>query len=316
MPSGETLQEVQKCAYLLGICWYGLFIRSDSQVSLKDWPVQFDRISAMPLAQLPETIESYRDRSWCREPDLRIEDPLAAERFIERVGFCAALTDSRRPGPSLFIAVCGRRDAHMPRNVQKDPESSLAWTIKDEVVRRGRVYYGKLRGNRSIFVARRLVPYFRALAGTHRARSQLDLSVEARSILKVLRKEWEMASRDLRRASGVHDRYSFNKALDELQKAFKVIPSEIVYEPVFTYIWSLAEARFQDELTQSVPREEALTEVARAYLTSAGMTLRGELARATGLSNPDAGVGNWALVDEDFASRVAPGVYRLKELES
>jgi hypothetical protein len=270
----------------------------------------------MRFVQLPETIESYRDRSWCREPDLRIEDPLAAERFIERAGFCGVLTDSRRPGPSLYIAVCGRRDAHMPRNVQKDPESSLAWTIKDEVVRRGRVYYGKLRGNRAIFVARRLVPYFHALAGTHRGRSQPGLSAEADSILKVLRKEWEMASRDLRHASGISDRYSFNKALDELQKAFKVIPSEIVYEPVFTYIWSLTEARFQDELKQDIGREEALIEVARTYLTSAGMTLRGELARVTGLSNPDAGVGNWGLVDEGFASRLAPGVYRLKELES
>jgi hypothetical protein len=45
------------------------------------------------------------------------------------------------------------------------------------------------------------------------------------------------------------------------------------------------------------------------------MTLRGELARVTGFSNPDAGLGNWALVDEGFASRLAPGVYRLKELE-
>jgi hypothetical protein len=252
--------------------------RSGVQVSLIDWPAQFDRISAMRFVQLPETIESYRDRSWCREPDLRIEDPLAAERFIERAGFCGVLTDSRRPGPSLYIAVCGRRDAHMPRNVQKDPESSLAWTIKDEVVRRGRVYYGKLRGNRAIFVARRLVPYFHALAGTHRGRSQPGLSAEADSILKVLRKEWEMASRDLRHASGISDRYSFNKALDELQKAFKVIPSEIVYEPVFTYIWSLTEARFQDELKQDIGRE--------------------------------------GLVDEGFASRLAPGVYRLKELES
>jgi hypothetical protein len=270
----------------------------------------------MRLVQLPETIESYRDRSWCREPELRLEDPIAAERFIERVGFCAALTDSRRPGPSLYIAVCGRRDAHMPRNVQKDPESSLAWTIKDEVVRRGRVYYGKLRGNRAIFVARRLLPYFHALTGAQRSRNQPGLSENAQNILKVLRKEWEMASRDLRLASGMSDRYSFNKALDELQKAFKVIPSEIVYEPVFTYIWSLAEARFQDELKQNVGREEALIEVARTYLTSAGMTLRGELARATGLSNPDAGVGNWGLVDEDFATRLAPGVYRLKGLES
>lgn len=61
--------------------------------------------------------------------------------------------------------------------------------------------------------------------------------------------------------------------------------------------------------------EQALTEIARAYLAGAGMTVRGELARVTGLSNPDAGVGNWALVAEGFASRLAPGVYRLKELE-
>src|SRR4029079_15518759 len=109
---------------------------------------------------LPEEIEVYRDRMWRREPECRVEDVHSAERFIEDVGFCEALTDSRRPGPSLYVAVCGRRDAHMPRNVQKDPESRLAWTIKDEVVRRGRVYYGKLRGNRAIFVARRMVPHF------------------------------------------------------------------------------------------------------------------------------------------------------------
>jgi hypothetical protein len=45
------------------------------------------------------------------------------------------------------------------------------------------------------------------------------------------------------------------------------------------------------------------------------MTWRGELARVTGLSNLDAGLGNWAIVDEGFATRVGPGVYRLKELD-
>lgn len=261
---------------------------------------------------LPEEIESHRDRTWCRDPELRLEQALAAERFIDRVGFCAALTDARRPGPSLYIAVCGRRDAHTPRNVQKDPETSLAWTIKDEVVRRGRVYYGKLRGSRSIFIARRLVPHFNALSGLARKQEQFVLSQPAQDILKVLRKEWEMATRDLRNASGVRERSTFTKAIDELQRVFKVIPGEIVYEPKFTYIWTLAESRFQDELAAVISREEALKEIARAYLTGAGMTLRGELARVTGLSNPDAGIGNWALVDEGFATRVAPGVYRLK----
>lgn len=269
----------------------------------------------MPPSQLPEEIESYRDRLWCREPELRIEEALAAERFIDRVGFCSVLTDSRRPGPSLYIAVCGRRDAHTPRNVQKDPENSLAWTIKDELARRGRVYYGKLRGSRSIFITRRLLPYFNSLSGVTRKQEPSVLSQPAQDILRVLRKEWEMATRDLRGASGIKERSVFTRAIDELQRVFKVIPGEIVYEPRFTYIWTLAESRFQDELATTVDREDALREIARAYLRGAGMTLRGELARVTGLSNPDAGIGNWALVDEGFATRVAPGVYRLKELD-
>jgi hypothetical protein len=266
----------------------------------------------MVQSLVPEEIEVHRDRTWCREPEMRVEEALAAERFIDRVGFCAALTDSRRPGPSLYIAVCGRRDSHTPRNVQKDPETSLAWTIKDEVVRRGRLYYGKLRGSRSFFIARRLVPHFNAVSGLTRKQEQSRLSQPAQDILKVLRKEWEMATRDLRSASGVKERSAFTKAIDELQRVFKVIPGEIVYEPKFTYIWTLTESRFQDELATVVSREEALKEIARAYLAGAGMTLRGELARVTGLSNPDAGIGNWALVDEGFAIRVAPGVYRLK----
>ncbi len=263
---------------------------------------------------LPEEIEVYRDRMWHREPELRIEEAGAAERFVDGIGFCSALTDSRRPGPSLYIAVCGRRDAHMPRNIQKDPESRLAWTIKDEILRRGHSYYGKLRGNRSIFVARRLVPHFNALVGITRQQEPLLLSEQAQNVLKVLRKEWEMSTRDLRSAAGVTDRATFTRAIDELQRVFKVIPSDVVYDPVFTYIWSLMESRFQEELESTPGREEALKKIAGTYLSGAGMTLRGELARVTGLSNPNAGIGNWALVDEGLATRAAPGVYRLKEL--
>lgn len=54
-------------------------------------------------------------------------------------------------------------------------------------------------------------------------------------------------------------------------------------------------------------REDALTEIARAYLTGAWLTARGELARVTGLSKPDAGLDYWALVDEGFAQRLSPG---------
>ena len=137
------------------------------------------------------------------------------------------------------------------------------------------------------------------------------LSNDAQAILKVLRNEWEMSTRDLREASGITERSRFDKALTQLQRHLKVIPSEVLYEPSFTYIWSIPESRFQDQMKVSVKREQALRDVAHAYLLGAGMTLRGELARVTGLSSPDAGLGNWALVDEGVAVRLGPGIYRL-----
>jgi hypothetical protein len=125
-----------------------------------------------------------------------------------------------------------------------------------------------------------------------------------------------MGTSDLRLASGISERARFNKAIDQLQRTLKVIPTDALYEPSFTYLWSIPEARFPDEMKVAVGREVALRELARAYLLSAGVTLRGELARVTGLSAPDAGLGNWALVDEGFAERLQPGVYRLKQLNS
>ena len=233
---------------------------------------------------------------------------------MEDVGFCLVLTDSRRPGPSLYTAVCGRRETHMPRNVQKDPESSLTWTIKDELMRRGRCFYGKVLKGHATLVATELIPAFNALWGVPRKKEATTFTTDAQLVLKALRKEWEMGTRDLREASGVMDRRRFDKAMVQLQRAMKVIPSEVMYEPTFTYIWSVTEGRFPDQLKRTLNKEDALREIARAYLRSAGMTLRGELARLTGLRSPDAGRGNWALVDEGFADRLAPGVYRLSEL--
>ena len=261
-------------------------------------------------AALPEEIETYRDRMWQREPERRVETAIEAEKLIERAGFCAAMTDARRPGASLYVSVCGRRDAHMPRNVQKDPESSQTWLLKDEIMRRGRVYYAKLAKARALFVAPRLVPHFNALWGVARRDEKTLLSAEAQAVLKVLRREWEMATCDLRMAAKVGERAQLTRALDELQRTLKVIPCDVLYEPWFTYIWTLAEGRFASELKVKVRREVALREVARAFLDGAGRTLRGELAKVTGLSRVDAGLGNRALVSEGYAERLEVGVYR------
>ena len=92
-----------------------------------------------PKPQIPPEIEDTAMTLAPRRRRGRSRRRFDAERFIEQVGFAACLTDSRRPGPSLYVAVCGRRDAVMPRNVQKDPEASLTWHAegRDREARQG-----------------------------------------------------------------------------------------------------------------------------------------------------------------------------------
>jgi hypothetical protein len=269
-----------------------------------------------PRLEIPPEIDEYRDECWRREGTRQVETVLDAERFIEQVGFAACLTDSRRPGPSLYVAVCGRRDAVMPRNVQKDPEASLTWNVKDEIVRRGRVYYAKLARGKTMFLAPRMIPHFHAIWGIRRAEEERRLSRHARAVLNVLRKEWEMSTGDLRDESRVKNRKAFNRAMDELQAAMIVVPSAVFYQPKFTYIWTLGVGRFPEGLRRRVSRDTALREIARCFLTGAGMTIPGELARVTGLSRPEAGRGNRALVAEGYATMLAPGWYQLSSLSS
>ena len=261
--------------------------------------------------QIPDEFEEFRDTRWRREATQQIEHAYQAEQFIEDVGFAACLLDARRPGPSLYVAVCGRRDAVMPRNVQKDPEASLTWVLKDELIRRGRVYYAKLARGKTMFLAPRMIPYFHAVWGVRRRDEKRRLSRNARSILRVLRGEWEMGTADLRDESGVKDRQAFTRGLDELQAAMIVVPSEVYYQPKFTYIWSLGIGRFPDALVKRVTRDAAVREIARCFLAGAGMTVPGELARVTGLSRPEAGRGNRALVAEGYATMPSPGTYQL-----
>jgi hypothetical protein len=267
------------------------------------------------MRELPPEIERYRDRKWRREEALKVDSAADVRAMVEDLGFCLGLTDVRHRMPSVYISVCGRRDAHLPRNVQKDYEASRAWVLKDETIAGGDVYYAKLLKGKSWFVARRLIAVFNSIWGVPRRLEAKELSEPARRVLKVLRKEWEMATADLRDECGFKDKKDLTNAIDELQRRMKVVPREVVYVPKFTYIWTLAEARFPEELAIKIPRDEAVRELARSYLELCGMTLLGDLSKTFGFYRWESGRANHQLVDEGFAERLATGVYILKDMD-
>ena len=122
------------------------------------------------------------------------------------------------------------------------------------------------------------------------------LSRHAQAILRVLRREWEMSTVGPARRigrEGPHARSA--KGCRRAQAAMIVVPSEVCYQPKFTYIWTLGVGRFPDALRRRVRRETALRERSlAAFSPAAGMTFPGEMARVTGLSRPEAGRGNRA----------------------
>ena len=91
----------------------------------------------------------------------------------------------------------------MPRNVQKDPESSLAWTLGRRDAR-GAVSTAKFYvGGPPLSPA--LVPFFNAVWGV-----PANLRRNTYQVLpinfKVMRREMETGTRDLREASGIKER--------------------------------------------------------------------------------------------------------------
>ncbi len=93
----------------------------------------------------------------------------------------------------------------------------------------------------------------------------------------------------------------------------KVVPCEVLYEPKFTYIWTLAEARFPKELKQKIEREVALKEIAGAFLSAAGETSSKDFAKLIGITPLEANLGFLLLVRDGIARQVEKGVFRISK---
>ena len=178
--------------------------------------------------------------------------------------------------PSRAVALrCGLRTPRRgdARHVQKDEEASPAWVLKDEIVRRGQVYYAQARARQGHvrraaddpLLSRGLgrAPVRRRAApepprpGTPEGASS-RVGDEPRSDLRddIRRDTIARRSPRHRRAAGGDARR----------------PSAVVYRP-FTYIWTLAVGRFPEALRRRDARPTAAREIARCFLAGAGMTV-------------------------------------------
>ena len=81
--------------------------------------------------------------------------------------------------------------------------------------------------------------------GVRRTEEKPRLSRNARAILHVLRKEWEMSTSELREESGVKDHKAFTRAVDELRAAMIVVPRCLLSAEVHLHLDAPASGVYQ-----------------------------------------------------------------------
>src|SRR5437016_235785 len=103
-------------------------------------PMALQRLDHADVLSL-EALEQLRDHTLRRLPQLRVQGPRRAVRFINEVGLASLFATRGLNLACLWVAVCGRRDPQFPHHSHHDPEVSLAWNLKDQLPAEGKVFY-------------------------------------------------------------------------------------------------------------------------------------------------------------------------------
>lgn len=148
-----------------------------------------------------------------------------AAQFIDTVGFCLLFASTQAIElPSLFEAVKGRRNVHID---DWDADSDRVWSWKNELPADRRAYYGKaLAGGKPVFISLEMLPFLFALDGYADVEEEYArgrLSYEAKWVYDSLGSMGPTPTIALRKATGL-ETARYHRALDELQRAFVVLP--------------------------------------------------------------------------------------------
>jgi hypothetical protein len=252
------------------------------------------RVSSPVLTR--HAVEAWRDRSFRRQPQLKVRGEKTATQFVNDVGFCFTLSDFGLPVASLYVGVCGRRHPRWPKHTHHDPEIGLTWDLKDRLPAKRLTYYGKLVRGKPTLVSLSLLPAFCALIRDGKGSGdyivdyrQGRMTRAAVAILEALHDASPRSTPELRKAVAMREpdqTAEFDRAMAELQRGLWIVKVEEVYDPDFYYRWDLLDNWLPDAVAASLelPREAAIERLVASYLRGAAASQPRFLAGLFGLA--------------------------------
>ncbi|HVP21930.1 MAG TPA: hypothetical protein VMS73_08720 [Anaerolineaceae bacterium] len=247
--------------------------------------------SPMPTISLSR-LHAYRAQTYRAAPGLRLASLEDAVRFVNQRGFVLFWPNKGVELPSLWAAVAGNR----PVADEHDDPAHVTWGWKDDSLGLKRWYYGRIIKHRNAMISLEVMPFFYALSPNYGEPEedylfqyeQGQLRPEAKWVYEALLHEGPLDTLSLRKAAHLSSNTSdgrFNRALDDLQMEFKILPIGIA--PVgpwrYAFIYECTHRHHPELFTQVTDRAiseiMARQKIAELYFNSVGAARLSEMAR-------------------------------------
>jgi hypothetical protein len=228
-----------------------------------------------------DTLQSYRQRTYCSLPELRLTSRQQAIDFVNRRGFIFFWPIQGVTLPSLWVAVAGER----PVPSEHDDPGHITWEWKDSLLGSRAWYYAKVLRKKATFISMSVLPYFYALSENYGSPEddhltlyeQGRLTLEAKTVYEAVLKNGPLDTIALRRAARLSSPDSegrFNKALADLQAAFMLAPVAVAQAGAWHYafVYEIV-ARHYPEIPQQarfIGERDARRKLVELYFRSVG----------------------------------------------
>jgi hypothetical protein len=233
----------------------------------------------MPTLDL-EHLTIYRAGTFHLPPAPRINSPAQALDFVNQRGFIYFWPIKGIDLPSLWTSVAGDR----PVPNEHDDPGHKTWGWKDDALDKRIWYYAKVLHRKATMISLDVAPYFYALTENYGspeedyllAYQEGRMTQAAKLIYEVLLDVGRMNTLDLRNAAHMSNAKDseFNRALEDLQKDFKILPVGVAEAGAWRYafIYEIT-ARYYPELPEQarfIGEGEARQKLVELFFRSVG----------------------------------------------
>ncbi|MCL4271578.1 MAG: winged helix DNA-binding domain-containing protein, partial [Anaerolineales bacterium] len=240
-------------------------------------------------------LQALRTRTFNLPPQKRVSSPAQALTFVNKRGFAYFWPIKGIDLPSLWVSVAGDRpvaDAH-------DDPGHITWGWKDGALDKKIWYYGKILRGKATMISLEIAPYFYALSenygspeeGYLLAYQEGRLPQAAKQVYEALLDKGSMHTIDLRKEAKLTNAKDseFNKALEYLQKDFKILPVGVAQAGAWKYshIYAITTSHFPElaEQARTITESQARAKLLELYFNMVGAAQVRDVQKLFGWGN-------------------------------